>query len=155
MRKEVLIAIILGLGVGFVITFGIYRTQKALRSTPSSDQQADALKTPTTLAPTTLDQDLAIRNPESGTIIAEKNVVVTGQSEPKLPVVLFVNNTEYLSTTDESGNFSFDVPLSAGSNVLTTYVLREDGSSFTDQRTVIQGDFQDLLNENTATQSAN
>ena len=154
MRKEVIIAIILGLGLGFVITFGVYRTRQALRDTPSSKQQAEALKTPSSVIAPVTEQDLAIRNPEDGTITAEKSIVVTGQSEPNSPVVLLVNDTEYLSTTDDSGNFSFDAPLRLGSNVLTTYILRDDGSAFTDQRTVIMGDFTDLLEVKTATESA-
>lgn len=154
MRKEVIIAIILGLGLGFVITFGIYRTRVALRSTPSSEEQAEVLKTPTaSLAPAT-EQELAIHYPEDGLITAETSTVVAGESEPNAPVVLLVNSTEYLSTTDAGGNFSFDVPLRQGSNVLTLYVLREDGSSYTDQRTVIMGDFSDLIEANAATESA-
>lgn len=154
MRKEVIIAIILGLGLGFIITFGIYRTQVALRSTPSSDEQAEALKTPTTNLTPTTEQELAVRNPEDGLITAEESTVVTGQSEANTPVVLLVNSTEYLSTTDDGGNFSFDVPLRQGSNVLTLYVLREDGSSLTDQRTVIVGDFSELLEASSSSESA-
>jgi hypothetical protein len=154
MRKEVIIAIILGLGLGFVITFGIYRTRVALRSTPSSEEQAEALKTPATSLTPTTEQALAIHNPEDGLITAATSTVVTGESEPNAPVVLLVNSTEYLSTTDGGGNFSFDVPLRQGSNVLTLYVLREDGSSHTDQRTVIMGDFSDIIEANTATESA-
>lgn len=154
MRKEVIIAIILGLGLGFIITFGIYRTQVALRSTPSSEQQAEALKTPTTQITPITEQDLVIHNPEAGLIVKESKIVVTGTSQPQLPVVLLVNSTEYLSSTDSGGNFSFDVPLKDGSNVLTIYVLKDDGSAFTEQRTVIRGDFEDLLMANTATESA-
>ncbi len=154
MRKEVIISIILGLGLGFVITFGMYRTQVALRSTPSSKQQAESLKTPVSMIATPDTQELAIHNPIDGTITAEKTIVVTGSSEPLLPVVLLVNNTEFLSTTDDGGNFSYDVPLDEGSNVLTTYILLDDGSSFVDQRTIIMGDFNELIDANTATESA-
>ncbi|MBP7876231.1 hypothetical protein KA012_04520 [Candidatus Woesebacteria bacterium] len=154
MRKEVIISIILGLGLGFVITFGIYRTQVALRSTPSSKQQAESLKTPVSMIAAPDEQELAIHNPADGTITPEKTIVVTGTSEPLLPVVLLVNNTEFLSTTDDGGNFSFDVPLDDGSNVLTTYILLDDGSSFVDQRTIIMGDFNELIDANTATESA-
>ncbi len=154
MRKEVIIAIILGLGLGFVITFGVYRTRAALRTTPTSQQQADALKTPPSLIAPPAEQDLALHNPDDGTITTDSSTVVTGSSEPNVPVVLLVNSTEYLSTADASGNFSFDVPLRDGSNVLTVYVLREDGSSYTDQRTIIKGDFNALIEANTATDSA-
>lgn len=153
MRKEVIIAIILGLGLGFIITFGIYRTQVALRSTPSSKEQAEALKTPASIiAPVEL-QELAIHNPQDGLITSATSIVVTGESEASAPVVLLVNSTEYITTTDSGGNFSFDVPLRQGSNVLITYVLRDDGSSFRDERTVIMGDFTELFEANTATQS--
>lgn len=153
MRKEVVIAIILGLALGFIITFGIYRTQVALRSTPSSKEQADALKTPVNDLSPVIQQELAIHNPEDGLITADKSVVVTGESEPDSVVVLLVNDTEYVTSTDGGGNFSFDVPLREGSNILTTYVLRDDGSSLKDERVVIMGDFTQLIEGNTATPS--
>lgn len=153
MRKEVVIAIILGLALGFIITFGIYRTQVALRSTPSSEEQAEALRTPDSILNPVVQQELAIHNPEDGLITDAQSVVVTGESEPNVVVVLLVNDTEYVTTTDEGGNFSFDVPLREGSNVLTTYILRDDGSSLKDERVVVMGDFSELIEANAATAS--
>lgn len=154
MRKEVIIAIIFGLGLGFAITFGIYRMQQSLRSTSSDTQQAEILKTPASVLAPVNEQSLAVRYPLDGAITAENSTVVTGVSEPNSAVVLLVNNTEYLSNTDAGGDFSFDVPLQAGSNVLTVHVLREDGSTFTDQLTIIMGDYADLIEAHTATESA-
>lgn len=154
MRKEVIIAIIFGLGLGFAITFGVYRMQQSLRSTSSDTQQAEILRTPTTLVVPVTERGLAIRNPLDGTITTESSTVVTGVSEPNAAVVLLVNSTEYLSNTDVGGNFSFDIPLRLGSNVLTVHVLREDGSAFTDQRTIIMGDYTDLIESDTTTKSA-
>ena len=144
MRKEVLLAIFFGLILGFVITFGIYRTQQALLPDTPDDQQTAALRTPAT-ATEPGEQELAIHSPENGLVTDQDHIVVTGSTVADLPIVVLANTTEYITNSDASGSFSVDVPLQVGSTVIATYVLKEDGSSLADQRTIIRGDFTELL----------
>jgi hypothetical protein len=144
MRKEVIIAIILGLLLGFVITFGVYRAQKFLRQPQINPQQDELLRTPITAPVGDEPQDLAVINPENGLITEQSTIVVTGTTAPNVPIVLLANNTEYVTTSDATGAFSVEVPLRQGSTVITTYVLREDGSSLRDERTIIQSNIAEL-----------
>jgi hypothetical protein len=140
MRKEVIIAIVLGLLLGFVITFGVYRTQKFFRQPRSNPDQSDLLRTPITAPASDEPQELAIINPTNGLITDQTTIVVTGTTTPNVPIVVLANSSEYVTNSDGTGAFSVEVPLKQGSTILTTYVLREDGSSLKDERTVIQGD---------------
>jgi len=132
MKKEMIIAIVIGFLLGLVITFGVYRLRvaKTRHNTP-------AVPSPSVSASPVVDSLISIHNPEEGTIQEEKSLTVTGGTIPDSYVVLFVNNTEYIRQSDESGNFSFDVELAEGSNLLTVTVLTDDGQVITKERTVI------------------
>lgn len=141
MRKEIIIAIIFGLLLAFVITVVINRASQVFR--PQNDNQ-DARELLTELdEDTTPASELAfvIHSPEEGLVQIEDSIIVTGSTDPRLPVILMVNDQEYVSSSDDGGNFSFSAQLKQGGNVLIVYVLRDDGTSLSEQRTVIVGDF--------------
>ena len=52
-------------------------------------------------------------------------------------VVIFTNNVENISNTDESGNFSLKVKLIKGGNLIEINSINEDGKQINKQRTVI------------------
>ena len=48
-----------------------------------------------------------------------------------------MNEEEYLTTTDDQGNFSFEVTLLGGSNALSIYVTLQDGKQIMETRMVV------------------
>lgn len=141
MRKEIIIAIVFGLLLAFVITVVINRASQVFRKPPLTEPLNTASPS-SDAASTQLSQAaFVIHSPEDGLVQTDDTTIVAGSTDPNLPVILLVNDQEYLSTSDESGNFSFTAKLKNGGNVVTLYVLKDDGSSLTDQRTVIVGDF--------------
>lgn len=134
MKKEVLLAILIGFGLGLTITYGIYRLRTAFEDKPASIEQiVNASPSPSPESRSVL----SIHSPEDGSIQEEKSTTVAGTTIPNSVVVLFVNNQDYIQTTDASGNFSFEVALNDGSNVLITHVIDENGQTVTQERTVI------------------
>jgi hypothetical protein len=132
MKKEMIIAIVIGFLLGLIITFGVYRLRVA------KDRKSNTLvPSPTTSVTPVADSQITIHSPEEGSIQQEKTATVTGSTIPDSYVVLFVNETEYIRQSDESGNFSFDVELADGSNLLAVQVLTDDGTIITKERTVI------------------
>ena len=151
MKKEVLIAILIGFGLGLTITYGVYRVRLAMQEEPPSIEQiVNATPSPSGESQSIL----AIHNPENGTVQAENSTTVAGTTIPNSFVVLFVNNTDYVQTSDESGSFSFEVELDDGSNVLSTHVIDEDGKTVTVEKTVIVTDVYSPSEEPEATASA-
>ncbi len=132
MKKEMLIAIVIGFLLGLIITFGVYRLRVA-----GNRSQSNLMPSPTTSASPAVDSLITIHSPAEGAIQEEKSATVTGSTIPDSYVVLFVNNTEYVRQSDEVGNFSFEVELADGSNLLTVHVLADDGQVITKERTVI------------------
>jgi len=55
-------------------------------------------------------------------------------------VVVFIGNEENITSSDSSGNFSIQLELKDGANVITVVVLDENGRSIKLERTVIVSD---------------
>lgn len=133
MKKEVIVAIFLGLSLGLLITYAIYRskntsTQKQisdLESNPASSPDAESLS------------NLAIHSPEDEIIVDHPDITVAGDTAPGSFVVIYVNDEENLTTADDSGSFSIAATLEEGSNVIIIYAIDEDGNATTRERVVI------------------
>lgn len=154
MKKEVILAILIGLGMGLFITYGVYRVRTSISTPPVTDLEEATEASPTTTATPAL---IAIHNPEHGQVQSESSTTVTGTTTENAYVVLFVNDSDYISTADETGNFSFEVELKDGPNYLTVHVIHNDGTTAQDERVVIVSSALEDLEENQteeATQSA-
>lgn len=133
MKKEMFIAIFIGLTLGLIITYGVYRMRVAFL------RGSDNVTTSTTPdpSPTPDTTSLTIFSPEDGSIQTQKELTVSGTTLPNAYLVLFVNNEDYISTADQSGNFSFNVILEDGGNILKIHTIDGNGTTTTVQRTVI------------------
>jgi len=137
MRKEVFISILIGLIFGLIITYGVYKA-KSSEETTTQDVSVDESLTPT---PGELNaHKLVIHSPEDEIIQESNKTTVTGTTITNSFVVILINNDETITTADESGNFSVEVDLEDGSNVITVFVLDEDGQKSSTQRVVIVSD---------------
>ena len=136
MKKEIVLAIIIGLAFGLVITYGLYRVRKATLATKNQPISTTA---PVTASPSNnVDSALlTILHPEDNTVQEETTTTVTGTAQPNAIIVLFVNEQEYISTADASGNFSFTVDLAIGSTILSVRAINENGETFTAERSIV------------------
>ena len=137
MKKEIVIAILIGLSLGLFITYGVYQAKTSISKKSDQDQKTLAL----TPAPNQeFAGELILNSPEDGLIQADKTISVSGTTLPSSFVVVFVGNDENITTSDESGNFSSEVNLKDGVNIITVIVLDESGRSISDNRTIIVSD---------------
>ncbi len=133
MKKEVFFAIFLGLGLGLIVTFGIYTARSAfLKHAELSDDSAVA-----TPAPTPADASLSLFSPADESIQYDPGFKVTGTTFPNGHVIIFINNAANITTADGSGNFSINTNLTMGSNVITVRSLDDQGHQAEQKRTVI------------------
>jgi hypothetical protein len=132
MKKELLVAVVIGLLVGLVITYGVYRASTAGRGPRSTTQTT--ITTDSTAHETST---LVLSSPEDESVQTTDQITVAGTTLPDSTVVVFVNDLEHITTADRSGNFSVVGKLEAGSNVIIVHSLTEDGSLTMVERTVI------------------
>jgi hypothetical protein len=133
MKKEILIAIVLGLLVGLLITYSLYRSRNLV-----SDEQSQSLENITSPTPEIENlSNLVLLSPEDEIIVGEAEINVSGNTDPNNFVVILVNEEENLTTADDTGAFSIAVELEAGSNLISVYTLDEDGKTTTEERVVV------------------
>ncbi len=147
MKKEIFFAVLLGLAVGLIITYGVYRAQ-----TGSIRQQAQTFleSPPPTSSPEV--SSLVLHSPLDESIVDTAEVAVAGTTQPSSFVVIFTNDKETITTADTTGAFSSKSTLETGSNVITVYSLNEDGQVVTKEIVVIYTT--QPLEESASTQAA-
>ena len=123
MKKEVFLAVLIGLTVGLIITYGIYRSQ-----TINTTQQVNNLTgSPQPSASIQDDTTLIVHSPQDESLVSEAKTTIAGSTTPQSFVAIFINNREFLTTADGSGNFSISSDLESGSNIITVTALDENG----------------------------
>ena len=135
MRKELLLAIFIGMSMGLIITFGIYQSRENTRE--NKNYQTDDLVKQQVDDGLKESSQLSITTPEESLIVDQENLIVSGNTNPSSFVVIFVNDKENITTADETGNFSLEVTLDDGGNYIEIHSLDEDGNSIIKERSVI------------------
>lgn len=134
MKKEVIIAVIIGLIMGLIITYGFYRVKTSVSTPPTTDLEdsvASASATPKIIS------TISIHSPEEGHIQENPDIKVAGTTTASSIIILNFEEESLITESDSSGNFSFDIELSEGPHIITVSVLENDGSVTTEERTVV------------------
>ncbi|NLG06249.1 MAG: hypothetical protein GX559_00945 [Candidatus Pacebacteria bacterium] len=150
MRKEVLLAILVGASLGLLITFAVYRSQRNV-SDAQKDQVQDVISSQSADEQESSGQ-LAITSPEDNLIVDSQRLIVSGNTQANNSVVIALNDLEIITNADASGNFSKEIRLDQGANVLSIYSISQDGLLTRVDRTVIVDE--EFLNEDFSEQEA-
>lgn len=128
MKKEVFIAIFLGITIGLIITFGIRIAQKAVSTDkPSSLPNSATLTTP---SPTTSSKNpLTITSPNTGAIVESDSIEIRGNTNPGVFVSAVSQTNQSSIVSDQMGNFVLLVNLESGPNTFTVTVHQLDGTT--------------------------
>lgn len=122
MKKEVLIAIIVGFSLGLIITFGIYRAQKSLSERAESKNTTEE----SAQIEGTANISLSITQPEDGSITDEDTITIGGISK-KHALITIISSEDHQSTqADELGNFSVEFSLDVGENIISITSFSDD-----------------------------
>lgn len=148
MKKEVIISVLIGLSLGLIITYGVYRFRSSLTEKPTTTLDLVSTSPSPELEVASI---ISLHNPQEGSVVTEPKLTVTGSTLPDAYVVLFVNDEESVSNSDGAGNFSFQATLTKGANILRVHVVNESNTVTVLERSVI---FVDPTSSSTATDSA-
>lgn len=134
MKKELFISVLVGLIVGLVIVFGFYRTKTIL--TPTNENPI-LEESPSPEASAEIISNLVVHSPLNESIQDSGEVTIAGSTNKNEFVVILVNDEDFVTTADESGNFSISANLETGSNVIQVHSINEDGDITKEELTVI------------------
>ena len=124
MKKEVLIAIIVGFSLGLIITFGIYRAQKSLSDRAETKNTTEE----STQIDNTANIALSITQPEDGSI-TDKDTITIGGISKKNALITIISSEDHKSVqADELGNFSVEFSLDVGENQIHITSFGEDNT---------------------------
>jgi hypothetical protein len=131
-RKEVLIAIIIGFGLGLVITFGIWTANKALReAAPKVTPAPEVTPTPTPAF------SLTVTSPEDNALYAEETIEVSGATAPGAIIVILYQEGEKILEADSEGKFSTEITLAGGANEIKISAYDQEGNEAEKTLTVV------------------
>lgn len=125
MRKEILIAIIIGFALGLVITFGVWTANRAMsKNDPIVEEDLGGTEEITPKANSEKTAiSLAINSPEDESLITTSTVALNGTTEPDAQVAIVYETGETIIQADQKGEFTFDLPLELGTNEIKITVL--------------------------------
>lgn len=136
MKKEVIIAIIIGFAIGLVITFGIYRAQQSLNlentSSPEPNTNIIIPTSPPETAP-----DITVASPENGSLIDTSQVRITGTTTPQALLSFIGSKDATTANADKQGNFSSIITLFEGVNSIIIESYDSAGNKSTETITLI------------------
>ena len=128
MKKEVIIAIIIGFSFGLVITVILHYTrQQTTTSTPNKDTSSIT----NIIEPSIQDQFLTIQSPQDGDIIDNKIVTIIGSTLP-LSMLSFISPTDHITEiADENGNFTTTISVDSGPTIVSISSFDQYGNNAT------------------------
>lgn len=136
MRKEILLAIIVGIAAGLGITYAMYSLRLRLASNTTADTILESRLMAATPTPGPMTM-LTIQQPEQDTLSTQATIQIIGRSIPNANIVVLAQETEVITTADQDGDFALTVPLIAGGNRLTILSISPDGQEESEVRNVV------------------
>lgn len=121
MKKDVIIAVVIGFVIGGAAALGVTNLPALLKNT----QKTTAEKIAATISPspepsktTNGETSLSVEQPEQDSLLPEKIVFVTGKSKPGNLVVVETDLESQATEVKENGTFSAKITVGEGSNTI-------------------------------------
>lgn len=136
MKKEILISILLGFGVGIIITFSLYFSRNALNK---SNQIISPLVQEPSPEPkiTSSFQSLSIISPLDQSIASLAKTLLSGTTSPKSWVIILSEKGEKVIQADDKGNFETEISLISGENEIEIQSISSSGEKASKNITIV------------------
>lgn len=124
-------AIAIGFALGLVITFGIWTANKSLKSLPTSRPTPTPVtitETPTTATSPDQAISLTLSSPADEALVNTAKVNVSGKTAAGATIVILDENKHQIISANSAGEFSAEVSLVAGYNVIRVTVYDSSGN---------------------------
>jgi len=118
MRKEIFLAVIFGLMVGLIVTYGIYTANQALSQKQKTNSSLSNSLTPSPFNEIEPELTLSVSSPLDGVVVSEPEITVEGTTLPNAIVSIITDENEFIIEADENGIFQQSVELVKGANTI-------------------------------------
>ena len=148
MKKELSLAVLIGLILGLIITYGVYRARRAEQET--AVQTTESIAGQVEGEPLASNQVITLSSPADESVQTFPEIKIAGTTKPNIFVIIFIGEDEFITTADNTGNFAIEGKLTAGGNVISVQTLDEEGQVNKIERVVIYTEV-DYLSDDSAT----
>lgn len=124
MRKEVILAVIIGVLLGGVILYGIYLANNSSKTGLADQDSKDNTQETSTTVITPANQ-ISIIFPQDHSVVTESQLTLKGSTKPNSSLAIVTESDDIITTSDNSGNFSSLINLINGENMITVTVVDE------------------------------
>jgi len=136
MRKEIIFAIIVGVFVGAVLAFGVWRVNLTLKNgDESSDQIANPVQE--SVNPQEIELKITLSGPEDFDVITQNPTVINGLTRPNSWVVISGEEEDHIFKSDNGGVFEIEIDLVGGVNQLVMYAFDDSNTSEKQEITLV------------------
>lgn len=125
MRKEVILAVIIGVILGGVILYGINLANNSVNSNPDkTETEGNNPKAPQPSSKKPASQ-IVIDFPQENSVITENSITLKGSAKPNSAIAIITESDDIIVTADSEGNFSSPINLIVGENNLAVTSIDE------------------------------
>ncbi|OGD83556.1 hypothetical protein A2572_00415 [Candidatus Collierbacteria bacterium RIFOXYD1_FULL_40_9] len=129
MRKEVSIAIIIGVILGGIILYGIKIANDSTKNLKVESPTPTSTLTPVPITNTDKKNPaITLSSHISGQVLFEKEITLVGKTTPNSSLAIIWEDDEVITKTDVSGNFSQKITLISGENNIQVDLVNQDNS---------------------------
>lgn len=117
MKKEVIIAIFIGVVIGLIITFGLKRAEQSLNAgleSPQAQSQTNNLE-----VAETPDHTLYVASPQPNSIVESDKITISGSTTPYSLLAVISDHDQNTTMADTQGNFSVSLSVLKGANLIS------------------------------------
>jgi len=140
MKKEILISILVGFGIGLIITFFIYSSSKI--KNPVFESPVSGSLTPyplNNLSPSAFQslQNISLITPIDQSIVKEPKTTVSGTTTPGSTIIILWDKGEKVLTANNKGNFETEISLDSGENEIEIQSYSDTGEKVSKTVTIV------------------
>ena len=127
-KKEISVAVIIGLVISVVIIGGMYRAKTALDAHLAAS--SPSVKSSSSPAGNTSQDGLPLKitSPKDNSVFKTSKIELAGTTKPGTYITILTETNEYIIVPSDLGNFSQEISLVKGANtiVVSTYTSQGD-----------------------------
>lgn len=137
MKKESVIVGIFGLSLGLLVAWAIWNFKGSVPQPENLTLSPSPVAQVTSPTSPPIESLLTLDSPQDDTLASESSILVRGKTKPGSTVVISTNLDDYVLTVPQNGNFSQEVNLEEGENILTVTAYGPDQKEETVEKTVV------------------
>ncbi len=126
-KKEITVAIVIGLVIALLVTGGIMRARTALNNIKNTNQDSQNKPVESGKIDRKSNELFVELTTPDNLVSTEPKLTITGKTLPATYIAILAEKGEYLIVPSDTGTFSQDITLVKGANSITVTVYQNDG----------------------------